>query len=262
MLQRLAGLPADALIFDLEDGVPPGSKEDARKNLFKAAETNGLPLHRSWMIRINRPDSEWFDADLEMLEKLGPPMVVLPKAEDSERISELAERFARHGSETALMIETVHGVGSVRELAGAGPNVRMLMFGSADFRLSMGARPDPDRNWEQHALHEILLAARMHGCLAIDSVYFRFRDSTGLAAHARVSRDLGFDGKACIHPGQVRVIHEVFSPTNDEVDWAEAVLSEWESQDGAGRGVVVVNGEMIEALHLEVARRVLERRAD
>jgi citrate lyase beta subunit len=214
------------------------------------------------MVRINGPDSEWFEEDLNLVSRLAPPVVVIPKAEDTERVSELADRFARHGSETALTIETVHGLGGVRGLAGADPNVNMLLFGSADFRLSMGARPDPDRNWERHALHEILLAARMHGCMAIDSVYFRFRDDQGLEAHSRVARDMGFDGKSCIHPGQIPVIHRVFSPNTEEVGWAETVLAEWEAQDGARRGVAVVNGEMVEALHLDVARRILERRAD
>jgi citrate lyase subunit beta/citryl-CoA lyase len=259
---RARGRPLDALILDLEDGVPPAVKDEARENLVEAAGSGKFPPSRSWMVRVNHPDSGWFEQDLEQIERLAPAGVVLPKAEDPEQVAELAERFSRHGSETCLMIETVHGVGSVRDLAGADPNVAMLLFGSADFRLSMGARPDPERRWERHALHEILLAARLHGCIAIDSVYFHFRDDIGLAEHARVARDLGFDGKSCIHPGQVKVIHEAFSPTRQEVGWAEAVLSEWEAKDGAAHGTIVVNGEMIEALHLTVARRILDRRTD
>ena len=97
-------------------------------------------------------------------------------------------------------IETAHGVGAVRELAGAISSVTMLIFGSGDYRRSLGARPDRSRDWERCALHELLLAARMHDCLAIDSVYFHFRDREGLLQHARIARDLGFDGKTCIHP--------------------------------------------------------------
>lgn len=258
-LERLGEHPADALILDLEDGVAPSTKDQGRENLLTAVRSGKVPAEIPWMIRINAAGTEWHRQDLELVSILAPAMVVVPKAEDPDAVAELSRRFAQHGSETALMIETVHGVGAVRELAGVGPDVRMLIFGSGDYRRSLGARPDPSREWERCALHELLIAARMHDCLAIDSVYFQFRDREGLVEHSRIARDLGFDGKSCIHPGQVPVINGLFASTAQEVAWAKAVLSEWELQDGDTRGVIVVDGEMVEKLHLAVARRILER---
>jgi citrate lyase beta subunit len=150
-------------------------------------------------------------------------------------------------------------VGKVRWLAGSNERIDLLIYGAADLRRSLGARPDPERRWETLALQEILLAARMHGCEAIDSVYFHYQDPEGLVKHARVARDLGYDGKSCIHPDQIALIHEVFSTTEEERAWAEKVLAAWDDQEGEKSGVITLEGEMIEALHLEVARRILSR---
>ena len=106
---------------------------------------------------------------------------------------------------------------------------------------------------------EILLAARMHRCQAIDAVYFRYKNRDGLVREAEIARSLGFDGKSCIHPGQVEPIHQVFSSTEEEIVWARKILAAWKDQDGDRKGVIVVDGEMIEALHLEVARKILAR---
>ena len=109
-------------------------------------------------------------------------------------------------------------------------------------------------------MSEILLAARMAGCAAVDAVTFEFRNAEKLESDARFARELGFDGKSCIHPGQIETIHRVFSSTPEEIDWAERVLETWEAQDGDRSGVVVMGQEMIEALHLDIARRILARR--
>jgi citrate lyase subunit beta/citryl-CoA lyase len=105
----------------------------------------------------------------------------------------------------------------------------------------------------------MLLAARVHGCQAIDSVYFHYQDERGLREHAAPAREMGFDGKSCIHPGQLGPIHEIFTSSAEEVDWALAVQRAWLEQRGPARGVVVLDGEMIESLHLEVAQRILAR---
>ena len=252
MLRKLDSLAADRLILDLEDGVAPSEKEAARANLLRMATPT-----RPVMLRIDPPGTNWHEGDLEVAAKLRPAAVVLPKVEEPAEVAELAARFAGHGSATALMIETALGVGRVQELAGAATDVSMLIYGSADLRLSLGARPDPDRNWERHAMGEILLAARMYGCAAIDAVYFHYKDVDGLVREAEIARDLGFDGKSCIHPGQVDPIHDVFSSTTEEITWARKILAAWEERGGGSKGVIVVDGEMIEPLHLEVARKIL-----
>ncbi len=254
MLGKLDSLAADRLILDLEDGVAPPEKDDARGNLAEMAAPE-----RPFMLRINPPGTPWHEQDLAAAEQLSPETVLLPKAEDPSEVAGLAARFAGHGSTTGLMIETTLGVGRARELAGAAPDVSILIYGSADLRLSLGARPDGGRVWERHAMGEILLAARMHRCAAIDAVYFHYKDRDGLVREAEIARNLGFDGKSCIHPGQVEPIHEVFSSNSEEIAWARKVLAAWEERAGDSKGVIVVDGEMIEALHLEVARKILTR---
>ncbi len=256
MLEKLSSLTADFLILDLEDGVAPREKDAARENLCSVADGGTLPKHRNWALRVNPPGSTGHLADLDLVARLRPPLVVLPKAEEPGQADGLSKRFREHGSNTALMIETAAGVANVRQLAMIA-GVTVLIYGSADFRLSLGARPDPDRVWERHAMGEILLAARVHHCAAVDAVYFRFKDAEGLMQEAKIAKGLGFDGKSCIHPCQVGPIHDVFSSTPEEIAWAGKVLAAWEDQGGTARGVIVVDGEMIEALHLEVARRIL-----
>ena len=135
----------------------------------------------------------------------------------------------------------------------------MAIVGSADLRLSLRARPDVERAWERHALSQVVLAARRYGRIAIDSVYFHFKDARGLRRHAAIARDLGYDGKCCIHPSQVPIVHEVYASTGDEVDWARRVLAAWAEGNGAARGIVAMDGEMIEALHVTLAERILDR---
>jgi citrate lyase subunit beta/citryl-CoA lyase len=249
MLAKLASIAADCFVVDLEDGVPPVEKAAARQNLRDAA--GQLPPDR-WALRVNHHDTEWFEDDLKLAGELKPAAAVIPKAEDPEVVGKL-------GMTAALMIETALGAGRARELA-AIPSVEALFYGSADMQRSLGARPGADRGWELHTMSELLLAARMGGCAAIDAVTFEFRDDAKLERDARVARELGFDGKSCIHPGQIETIHRIFSSTAEEIAWAEGLLAGWREQDGDRAGVVVVDGEMIEALHLDIARRILARR--
>lgn len=259
MLAKLPTIPADFFVVDLEDGVAPVEKAAACKNVSAAASRGGFPEGR-WGVRINADDSEWVEADLQLVDELNPPAVVLPKAENPTAVARLAGRWSAKDTAVVLMIETALGVGRARELAAADGAVSALFYGSADLRLSLGARPGTDRSWERHAMAEILLAARMSGCAAIDAVTFEFRDQVILERDARIARELGFDGKSCIHPGQLETIHRVFCSTPGELDWAERVLETWRAQDGDSAGVVVMGQEMVEKLHLDIARRILARR--
>lgn len=259
MLQKIPSLAADAFVVDLEDGVSTQQKESARELLREAAAARLIPEGVPWMLRVNGVGSPGHEDDLSLAEALRPPVVLIPKAEDPEEVRDLADWFSGHGSRTALMIETARGVAAARELACCHEAIAALVVGSADLRMSLRARPDEDRVWERHALAEILLAARAAGTFAIDSVYFRFRDDAGLRHHATIARGLGYDGKSCIHPGQIPAIHEVFAPTAEELGWARRVVDAWRTLDGERRGVLVVDGEMIEALHVTVAGRILER---
>ena len=256
MIAKIQSLTADFFVVDLEDGVAPSAKAAARDNVREAVAKGQLPKDR-WGLRANNTDSKWFEDDLKLVREIVPPVVVVPKAEDPGAIASLAER---QSSPIALMIETALGVGHARALASAHRSVCALCCGSADLQRSLRARPGGDRTWERHAMSEILLAARMSDCAAIDAVTFEFRNADKLESDARVARELGFDGKSCIHPAQVETIHKVFSSTAEEVEWAEGVLDAWKEQDGDRAGVVVIDNEMIEALHLDIARRILSRK--
>lgn len=262
MMEKLNGLPADVVVLDLEDGVAPDHKDGARKAVLDLREAGFPAYERIWAVRINPPETPWYESDMEAVEKLAPPLVAIPKAEDPEEVIRICDRLAAHGTSAAIMLETALGVGRVRELGGAHPAISMLVLGSADLRRSLGARVDPHRRWEAFALGEILLAARMHGRIAIDGVYFHFRDVDGLEEHARFSRDLGFDGKSCIHPSQIDTLNRLYSSTSEEIEWAQSVLRAWDEEDARGRSILVVDGEMIERLHVDIARRILARRAD
>ncbi len=260
MLAKLGSIPADFFIVDLEDGVPPTQKDAAREILRDAMKREQLPAGR-WALRVNAAGTAPFEQDIGLASELVPPVIVLPKAEDPAVVGRLARQWAANDALTLLMIETASGVGRVRELASADPSICGLLYGAADLRLSLGARPDGERRWERHAMSEILLAARMAGCSAIDAVTFRFRDDALLDREARIAREFGFDGKSCVHPAQIETIHSVFSSTAEEIDWAERVQKAWHDDDGERAGVVVMDGEMIEALHVDVAQRILNRRS-
>jgi len=259
MLAKLGTLAADAVVLDLEDGVAPADKAAAREAIRSAGPSEGWP---PWMVRVNAPESPWHPADVALAQEVGAPRVLLAKAENPRVVEDLARRCESWDANLGLMIETARGVGRVRERAAAPPAIDLLVYGSAALRLSLGARPGPDRAWERHSLGEIVLAARMHDCLAIDSVYFRFRDEEGLLREAAIAREMGFDGKSCIHPDQIAPIHSVFSSTADEIAWAAAVRQAWSDQNGDQNGVVVLEGEMIEALHVRLAERIAARVPD
>ena len=175
-LDKIPSLPADLILVDLEDGVAPGDKEEARENVRRAFAASVLGGERAWMLRVNGGRTGPPAEDLTLVGFAHPTVVVLPKAEDPEHVRGLAVRFADHGAATALMIETATGVACAMDLMAAHPSVCMAIIGSADLRASLRARPDPGRVWEQHALSHVLLAARRFGRLAIDSVYFRYQD--------------------------------------------------------------------------------------
>ena len=256
MLAKLSGLAADAVVLDLEDGVAAAEKAAAREAIRTTAGRTERP---PWMVRVNAPGTSWHAADLALCFEIGAPRVVLPKAEDPSVVADLARECERAGAHLGLVIETARGVARACELLAAHPSVDLAIYGAADFRLSIGARPGSARDWERHALAEILLAARATGCLAIDAVYFRYRDAEGLRREAAIARELGYDGKSCIHPDQIAPIHEIFSSTPPELAWARAVRRAWAEQDGELQGVAVLDGEMIEALHVRLAERILDR---
>jgi citrate lyase subunit beta/citryl-CoA lyase len=257
-LEKAKSLPVDGLILDLEDAVAPDAKESARENACAAA-SSGDYGHREVTIRVNGLGTRWHDADLEAACAAGPDGIVVPKVGSADEVRSLVAAMERHGApgRTRLwaMVETPGAVLGAREIASASPRLAVLVLGTNDLVKELQARFVPGRAPLLTALSAVVLAARAAGVAVLDGVYNDVKDVDGLAAECRQGRDLGFDGKTLIHPGQVDPCNAVFAPSADEVEEARGILAAWE--DGAGRGVVTYEGRMVENLHVEVARRVL-----
>jgi citrate lyase beta subunit len=255
MLRKAPSRGADAIIVDLEDGVLPEAKEEARAR----AEALWLELDlgsAEVLLRVNAPWTPWHEDDLAAAERIRPAGLVLPKCEDLGGIGAVAARLAQ--TPLFLMIETARGVLAAPELARA-PHAAGLLFGAADFRASVHAAREADEAEILLARSALVLAARAAGIEVFDTPCFEYRDEAGLERSARRARALGFDGKTCLHPAQVKAVNRVFSPTGEEVERARRVESALAAAAQEGRGVATVDGEMVEALHGAEARRTLER---
>ncbi|GIL37638.1 CoA ester lyase [Phycicoccus sp. DTK01] len=257
-LEKAKTLPVDGLILDLEDAVGPDDKPQARENACAAA-ASGDYGHREVTIRVNGLGTEWHDADLEAACAAGPDGIVVPKVGSAQEVRDLVAAMERHGApdHTRLwaMVETPGAVLDAREIAAASDRLAVLVLGTNDLVKELQARFVPGRAPLLTALSTVLLAARAAGVAVLDGVYNDVKDTEGLEAECRQGRDLGFDGKTLIHPGQVGPCNAAFAPSAEEVEDARGLLDAWEA--GAGRGVVTYRGRMVENLHVEVARRVL-----
>jgi citrate lyase beta subunit len=256
MMERASRRGADVLVLDLADGVHPDLKDEARERIRDA-----YPRY-DWgdsevVIRSNGLDTPWGERDLLMIRELAPAAVVLPKAEDPRVVAKAATMVA---TALMLMIETAKGVLAAEELAQS-PGVEGLLFGAADYRESLRAGRTPDESELAFARAQILHASRAAGKEAFDTPWFEYKDHEGLERSAKRVRLMGFDGKAAIHPSQVPKINEIFSPTGEEVERAKQVVAVMEQALSEGRNVATLGNEMIEALHLKEARRILARAA-
>lgn len=255
MLRKAGSRGADAVIVDLEDGVLPDAKEDARaraERLWLELDLGGSEV----LLRVNAPGTPWHEADLDVAARIRPAGVVLPKCEEPGRVAAVAARLG--AAPLFLMVETARGVLAAAELARV-PGAAALLFGAADFRASVRASRDPGEAELALARGTLVLAARAAGIEAFDTPFFDYRDDAGLERSARRARTLGFDGKTCIHPGQVAIVNHVFSPSEEEVARAERIVAALETAAREGRGVATVDGEMVEPLHAAEARRTLAR---
>lgn len=257
-MEKAGSRGADLLVLDLEDGVHPDTKSEARARIANA-------LHRlDWggsevLVRVNGDDTPWFNADVEMVLDVRPAGVVLPKSELPETVGELAARL--DPMPLFLMVETASGVLAAPDLARL-DGVAGLIFGAADYRESLRAGQLAEELELLYARSCILNAARAAGIDAFDTPWFEYKDLEGLRASARRVRAMGFDGKTAIHPSQVPVIQEVFFPSTEEVERARAIIEVMEKALADGRNVAVLGGEMVEALHMKQARRILARAQD
>jgi len=259
-LEKAKSLPADALILDLEDAVAPEAKEAARNQVCAAVKAGGYG-HRELIVRINALDTPWGRADLHAAASAAPDAVLVPKPGTGADIVRAAEALSRAGApdKTRLwaMIETPIAILNLREIAAASPRLACLVMGTNDLvketRADLSANRRPALYW----LSATITAARAFGLDALDGVYNNFKDVEGFRSECVHGRRLGFDGKTLIHPDQVATANEVFAPPEAEVAWAKKIIAAFEAPENKGKGVITVEGRMVELLHAEMARRMV-----
>ena len=257
-LEKATDLACDALILDLEDSVAPDAKPAARDSAAAAA-ASGDYGRRTVSIRVNGIGTEWHEADLTAAAHAGPAAIVVPKVDSAEQVVRLVDMMEKAGApdHTALwaMVETPEAIFNVREIAAASPRLQAHVLGTNDLVKELYAEHVPGRAPILPSLHTVLLAGRAAGIAVIDGVYNDVKDTDGFLAECEQGRQMGFDGKTLIHPGQVEGANTAFAPSEQAVEDARGLIAAFE--DGRGSGVVTYNGRMVENLHVESARRTL-----
>ena len=259
-LEKAKGLPADALILDLEDAVAPDAKPEARDRVC-AAVTGGGYGRRELIIRANGLGTPWHDDDLAAAAKAGPDAVLVPKVNSAADVRSIEAAIEAAGApehtKVWAMLETPVAVLHAEEICAASDRLTALVMGTNDLVKELHAVRVADRHPLLTSLKLCLLAARATGKVLLDGVYNDIKDEAGFLAECRQGREMGFDGKTLIHPSQVEPCNDVYAPGADEVDLAQRTIAAFEEAQAEGRGVVTVDGRMVENLHVEEARRVL-----
>jgi len=256
-LEKAKTIPADAIIFDLEDAVAPDAKRAAR-DAAAAAVTSGEYGRRELIIRVNGIGTEWHDDDIAAAAKAGPDVVLVPKVNSAEEVHQLVAALEAAGApeKTTLwaMVETPIAMLSALSIAQASPRLTGFVMGTNDLVKELYGEHVPGRQPVVTGLGLALLAARAAGIVIIDGVYNDVKNTEGFLAEVEQGRQMGFDGKTLIHPGQVEGANEGFAPSAQAVEDARGLIEAFESSTG---GVVTYNGRMVENLHVESAKRTL-----
>tara|TARA_R110002074_G_scaffold72918_6_gene167616 strand:+ start:293 stop:1150 length:858 start_codon:yes stop_codon:yes gene_type:complete len=254
-LDKARGLPADAIIFDLEDAVIPEEKVAARATLAEALETGGYGA-RMKIIRINGLDTEWGADDARAARDMGADAILLPKVNSPADLDALADITG--DVPLWAMMETPLGMLNAAAIA-AHPKLQGMVMGTNDLAKDLQTRFRADRLPMMAGLGLCVLAGKAHGIALIDGVYNAYKDDEGLKAECEQGRDMGFDGKTLIHPAQLDVANTAFTPSEEEIDLARRQITAFEECEATGQGVAVVDGKIVENLHVATARETLEK---
>jgi citrate lyase subunit beta/citryl-CoA lyase len=264
LLEKARGLPASAVILDLEDGVGAAEKDQAREALTGALETP-WPPRPALFVRVNGPRSPHFYADMAVCVPLGPVGVCVPKCETAGDVRMAAAELERNGAGPDMrllpFVESAKGVVNAHDIASADERVVAIALGSEDLAADMGLRRS--KAGTEIAFHRaaVATAARAAGVLAIDAVWIDLQDLAGLEADAGVGRAFGFAGKQIVHPSQIEPVTRAFAPTEVERAWAARIVEAFDAAERHGSGVVVVEGEMVDRPVVLRARRILDASA-
>ena len=258
-LEKAKSLPADSLILDLEDAVAPDAKAQARENI-RAALVTGFG-HREAVVRINGLNTQWGLDDLKAFADTKADAILLPKVESASQIREVASLLKQFNPASTMkiwaMIETPLAIFKLPEIASSHPMLEALVLGTSDLVKDLHARHTPSRVETQTALSLSVLAARAHQLCVLDGVHLSLDDEDGLRQSCIQGRDMGFDGKTLIHPSQIALANQIFGLSLEEIDEARQRITAYEAAISSGAGIAVLNGKLVEELHIQDAKRIL-----
>jgi citrate lyase subunit beta/citryl-CoA lyase len=258
-LERAKTLPADALIFDLEDAVAPDAKETARQMVCDAIRTGGYG-RRELIVRVNSQATAWGEADLIGVVSCGADAILLPKVESRDMVRQVRNLLSEHRAPERLvlwcMLETPRGILRAEDIA-TSPRVAALVMGSSDLTKELHARHTRERLPMLPSLGWCVLVGRAYGLTVLDGVHLDLNDDAGFEYACRQAADMGFDGKTLIHPKTIATANRIFAPSPQDIEAAHKIIAAHAEATAQGRGVVVVDGRLIENLHVEEAHRVV-----
>jgi citrate lyase subunit beta / citryl-CoA lyase len=260
-LEKAKTLPADVLIFDLEDAVAPEAKRDARNQVVSAIKTGGYG-QRERVIRVNGLNTPWGYGDLAAVAEAGADAILLPKTENVETVRQAETVLAANNAPDELsiwcMMETPRAMLNAESIAGASRSVACFVMGTSDLAKDLHAKHTRDRLPLVTGLGLCLLAARAYGLAILDGVHLDLADAEGFEQACRQGVEFGFDGKTLIHPKTVETANRLFAPSPEEVAWSRRVIAAHAEAIERGRGIVVVDGRLVENLHVLNARRIVD----
>ncbi len=261
-LEKATTLAADGIIFDLEDAVAVNEKANARAQVAKTLVERDYGA-RSLMVRVNGFDTDWAMDDLDVVCAVGPAAILLPKVNCAADIQRLAAYLDGHPkcADTGIwaMMESPLGILNAQEIAASSPRLKGMVLGTNDLVKDLGARQTDDRAPMMTSLGLCLLAARAYGLVCVDGVYNKFQDTETLRMMCEQGRDLGMDGKSLIHPAQIDVANEVFAPSDADIDLARRQMAAFQEAEAKGLGIAVLDGNIVENLHVATAKRLLAK---
>jgi citrate lyase subunit beta/citryl-CoA lyase len=260
-LEKAKSLPADGLILDLEDAVAPDAKDSARLQVCHAVKDDGYGL-REIIIRVNGLATPWGYEDIAAASKSGADAILLPKVESADAIRHMESIMRANGAPDCMaiwaMMETPRSVLASEQIANSTPRMECLVMGTSDLAKELDCAHTRERLPFITSLGLCLLAARGYGLAILDGVYLDLKDEAGFEFACRQGAEMGFDGKTLIHPNQVAKCNEVFTPRPDDVEWSRKIIAAHAAAAARGEGVAVVDGKLIENLHVESAERLVK----
>lgn len=260
-MDKARDLPCDAVVFDLEDAVAPDMKEQAREQVLAQVAAGGYGERRI-VVRANGIDSPWGEADLQALGAAAIPTVCLPKVDSAEQLIRCIAILKSYGAPEGLriwaMIETPQGVHNVESICGAATELEALLMGTTDLSHQLRTPHRSDRLGLLYALSRCVNAGRMHGITLLDSVFLDIKDADAFRADCEQGRALGFDGKTLIHPSQIETTNGVYGFSAAQLEHARRVIAAWQAAEAQGKGVAVLDGKLVETMHVDEAQRMLD----